>query len=95
MKYTTWLLPRDCYCTIATAEFCLLLFFLFFFFFFSPERPGLKVAQRLIRFVSCSETITGAMLVTPCINEALPSEVFGVIFEEHAKLEWVAPVIDG
>ncbi len=35
------------------------------------------------------------MPVTPCINEALPAEVFGVIFEEHAKLEWRAPVIDG
>ena len=35
------------------------------------------------------------MPVTPCINEALPEEVLGVIFEEHAKLEWRAPVIDG
>ena len=33
--------------------------------------------------------------VTPCINDALPEEVLGVIFEEHAKLEWDAPVIDG
>ena len=33
--------------------------------------------------------------VAPCINEALPEEVFGVIFEEHAKLEWKAPIIDG
>jgi len=33
--------------------------------------------------------------LTPCINEALPEEVLGVIFEEHAKLEWKAPVIDG
>ena len=31
--------------------------------------------------------------VTPCINEVLPEEVFGVIFEEHAKLEWRAPVL--
>ena len=31
----------------------------------------------------------------PCINEVLPEEVFGVIFEEHAKLEWRAPLIDG
>ena len=30
-----------------------------------------------------------------CINEALPEEVFGVVFEEHAKLEWKAPLIDG
>ena len=30
-----------------------------------------------------------------CINEALPEEVFGVIFEEHAKLEWKAALIDG
>ena len=29
-----------------------------------------------------------------CINDALPEEVFGVIFEEHAKLEWKAPLID-
>ena len=33
--------------------------------------------------------------VTFCINEALPIEIFGVIFEEHAKLEWQAPVKDG
>ncbi len=33
--------------------------------------------------------------VTPCINDALPEEVLGVIFEEHAKLEWRAPMIDG
>ena len=39
-------------------------------------------------------TMTSAP-VTPCINEALPQEVFGVIFEEHAKLEWKAPLIDG
>ena len=30
-----------------------------------------------------------------CINEALPEDIFGVIFEEHAKLEWKAPLIDG
>ena len=33
--------------------------------------------------------------VARCITEALPEEVFGVIFEEHAKLEWRAPLIDG
>ena len=33
--------------------------------------------------------------VARCINEVLPEELFGVIFEEHAKLEWRAPVIDG
>jgi len=32
--------------------------------------------------------------VTPCINDALPKEVLGVIFEEHAKVQWNAPVID-
>ena len=32
---------------------------------------------------------------TLCINEALPIEILGVIFEEHAKLEWRAPVKDG
>src|SRR5258706_1536112 len=36
-----------------------------------------------------------SMPVTPCINQALPEEVLGVIFEEHAKLEWRAAVIDG
>ncbi len=35
------------------------------------------------------------MPAIPCINEVLPAEVFGVIFEEHAKLEWNAPVFDG
>ena len=35
------------------------------------------------------------MPVTPCINEALPEEVVAIIFEEHARLEWRAPVIDG
>ena len=34
------------------------------------------------------------MPVTPCINEALPEEVLAIIFEEHAKLEWRAPVTD-
>jgi len=29
------------------------------------------------------------------IHELLPSEMMGVIFEEHAKLEWMAPAIDG
>jgi hypothetical protein len=29
------------------------------------------------------------------IHELLPSEIMGVIFEEHAKLEWRAPAIDG
>jgi hypothetical protein len=29
------------------------------------------------------------------INEALPEDIFGMIFEEHAKLEWRAPLIDG
>ena len=35
------------------------------------------------------------MPVKLCINETLPAEVFGVIFEEHANLDWRAPVIDG
>src|SRR5258706_688073 len=35
------------------------------------------------------------MAATHCINDTLPAEVFGVIFEEHAKLEWRAPVVDG
>ena len=29
------------------------------------------------------------------IHEVLPSEIMVIIFEEHAKLEWFAPVIDG
>jgi hypothetical protein len=29
------------------------------------------------------------------INEVIPSDVLGIIFEEHAKLEWRAPAIDG
>ena len=33
--------------------------------------------------------------VTLCINEALPIEILGLIFEEHAKLEWRAPATDG
>ena len=33
--------------------------------------------------------------VARCINEVLPGEVFGVIFEKHADLEWKAPLIDG
>ena len=33
--------------------------------------------------------------VMRCINDALPAEVLGVIFEEHAKSEWRAPLIDG
>ena len=41
-----------------------------------------------------SRTMTNAS-VARCINEVLPEEVFGVIFEEHARLEWRAPVTDG
>ena len=45
-----------------------------------------------------SQRLRKTMTSTPvalCINEALPEELLGVIFEEHAKLEWRAPVIDG
>ena len=31
----------------------------------------------------------------PVIHEVLPTEVLGAIFEEHAKVEWKAPAIDG
>ena len=31
----------------------------------------------------------------PIIHEVLPLEMLGAIFEEHAKLEWIAPMIDG
>jgi hypothetical protein len=33
--------------------------------------------------------------IPPVIHDVLPTEITGVIFEEHAKLEWVAPAIDG
>ena len=33
--------------------------------------------------------------VARCINEALPEDVLGVIFEERAKMNWKAPLIDG
>ena len=36
-----------------------------------------------------------SMSVARCINQILPEEVLGVIFEEHAKLEWRAQEIDG
>src|SRR5258708_40170545 len=29
------------------------------------------------------------------VHEVLPHEILAVIFEEHAKLEWTAPAIDG
>ena len=41
-----------------------------------------------------SRTMAGTP-VARCINEALPDDVLGVIFEEHAKLDWRAPLIDG
>ena len=44
--------------------------------------------------IASSRTMT-SVSVARCINESLPDEVFGVIFEEHAKLEWKAPLIDG
>ena len=31
----------------------------------------------------------------PVVHEVLPPEMLGAIFEEHAKLEWKAPAIDG
>lgn len=34
-------------------------------------------------------------LATPLINEILPIEILGIIFEELAKLEWNAPTMDG
>ena len=42
-----------------------------------------------------SQRLMTSAPVACCINEVLPEEVFGVIFEEHAKLEWRAPIIDG
>ena len=54
-----------------------------FYVSFLPDGP-----QRL------RKTMTSAPVVRR-INEALPEELFRVIFEEHTKLEWRAPVIDG
>ncbi len=34
-------------------------------------------------------------VLSPVIHEILPTEIMGVIFEEHAILEWEAPTIDG
>ena len=63
---------------------------------------GLKLGSKFVLCVRFSpdgsqrlrKPMTSAPVVR-CINDALPEELFGVIFEEHAKLEWRAPVIDG
>ena len=34
-------------------------------------------------------------VLSPSINDALPNDILTVIFEEHAKLEWNAPAVDG
>ena len=47
-----------------------------------------------VSLLACSRRLMTNTPVARCINEVLPEEVFGVIFEEHAKLEWRAPVID-
>ena len=53
------------------------------------------------KFVCCvwllawSRRLMTSAPVARCINEVLPEEVFAVIFEEHAKLEWRAPIIEG
>ena len=38
---------------------------------------------------------TQSPLTTCLINYMLPDEILGTIFEEHAKLKWSAPAIDG
>ena len=38
---------------------------------------------------------TQTPVTTRSINNILPLEIFRIIFEEHAKLEWRAPTIDG
>ena len=48
-----------------------------------PRRPYYQFQSRMH---------AGQSLV---IHEVLPPEVLGVIFEEHAKLEWEAPTTDG
>ena len=60
-----------------------------------------KPGSKFVFYVSLSRrsqrrrrNMTSAAVVR-CINEVLPEEVFGVIFEEHAKLEGRAPAIDG
>jgi hypothetical protein len=35
------------------------------------------------------------LLATCLINKKLPVEIIGLIFEEHAVLEWKAPTVDG
>ena len=34
-------------------------------------------------------------VLSPVIHEILPTEILGMIFKEHAKLEWLAPITDG
>jgi hypothetical protein len=40
------------------------------------------------------KTMSDALQSSPT-NEVIPSDVLGIIFEEHGKLEWRAPAIDG
>ena len=59
-----------------------------------------KAASKLFFCVSFlvpdgSRPLMTSAPVAPCINKTLPEEAFGIIFEEHAKLEWRAPIIDG
>ena len=67
--------------------------------FGQSDRDGLYVSFLSRRLPTIEKNLlSGTMTSAPvvrCINEALPEEVFGVIFEEHAKLERRAPVIDG
>ena len=50
------------------------------------------LAPDLIRPISVAKMNPAAPVV---IHEVLPTEMLAIIFEEHAKLEWRAPAIDG
>jgi hypothetical protein len=50
------------------------------------------LAPDLIRLLTKSKMSPTRPFV---IHELLPNEIMGVIFEEHTKLEWRAPTIDG
>ena len=50
------------------------------------------LAPDLLQPISVAKMDPTAPLV---IHEVLPTEILAIIFEEHAKLEWRAPAIDG
>jgi len=60
-----------------------------------PWSFAVSCTQRSLRIKSDIMSETHGPLPTCLINDILPVEMFGSIFEEHAKLEWRAPAIDG